>query len=115
MGPLLWNRPAPPDADTIGSDAAVPDYKVAIHDFNLHEKASVDSTAVPIPESDQVDTEKALHALSASSAESPHDATPAAKEVDPHPIEGPWAMPKNLWIIFRYKIPKILTHGTTGT
>ena len=36
---------------------------------------------------------------------------------DEHPIEGAWAEPKNLYIIFRYKaypfIKKVLTHGTT--
>jgi sodium-dependent phosphate transporter len=115
MGPLLWSRPAPPDADTIGGDAAVPDYKIAIHDFNVHERAGVESTAAPISESDPADTEKGLHVSTASSSEQPQDPTPTAKDVDPHPIEGSWIMPKNLWIIFRYKIPQILTHGTTGT
>ena len=36
-------------------------------------------------------------------------------EKDPHPIEGAWAEPKNLWIIARYKavpfVKKMLTHG----
>lgn len=48
-----------------------------------------------------------------------HEST-LQKEVeraDPHPIEGVWAEPKNLYIILRYKaIPflrKILTYGTS--
>lgn len=32
---------------------------------------------------------------------------------DAHPIEGPWILPRNLWIIVRYKIPKVLLHGSS--
>jgi sodium-dependent phosphate transporter len=36
---------------------------------------------------------------------------------DPHPIEGAWILPRNLWIILRYKslpfIIKLFTHGTS--
>lgn len=45
-------------------------------------------------------------------------AAPAAKvplaevEKDPHQIEGLWFLPKNLWIIVRYKLPRMLTHGS---
>lgn len=39
------------------------------------------------------------------------------EKADPHPIEGAWAEPKNLWIIMRYKavpwIVKKATHGLT--
>lgn len=28
-----------------------------------------------------------------------------------HPIEGPWILPRSLWIIVRYRVPKILLHG----
>ena len=47
----------------------------------------------------------------------PTQPSPLSKQVeDPHPIEGAWAEPKNLWIIARYKaIPwliNVFTHGT---
>lgn len=29
-------------------------------------------------------------------------------------IEGPWIYPRNLWIIVRYRIPRILTYGLSG-
>lgn len=36
-------------------------------------------------------------------------------EVTAHPIEGPWILPKNLWIILRHRaypfVHKVLTHG----
>lgn len=32
---------------------------------------------------------------------------------DAHPIEGPWILPKNLWIILRYRIPMVLLHGSS--
>jgi sodium-dependent phosphate transporter len=48
-------------------------------------------------------TEKRQHApLSAVEAES-----------DAHPIEGAWILPKNLWIIIRYKVPMVLLHGSS--
>ncbi|CAG8748479.1 3450_t:CDS:1, partial [Acaulospora colombiana] len=38
-------------------------------------------------------------------------------KVEQHPIEGAWILPRNLWIIARYKtlpfIVKLFTHGTT--
>ena len=34
-------------------------------------------------------------------------------ESDAHPIEGAWILPKNLWIIIRYKIPMVLLHGSS--
>ncbi|KIM22207.1 hypothetical protein M408DRAFT_28932 [Serendipita vermifera MAFF 305830] len=108
IGPLLWRRPAPPDADTIGSDAAVPDYKVAIHDFETHHSSG--STVTPPSEAEAGDVEKAQISSHIATHAPP---APPAEQVDPHPIEGPWVLPKNLWIIVRYKIPGILTHGTT--
>ncbi|KIM22206.1 hypothetical protein M408DRAFT_333036 [Serendipita vermifera MAFF 305830] len=90
-GPLLWSRPAPPDADTLASDAAVPNYRIAIQDFDTYENA-VSSPITP-REANAVDTE--------------------TDQIDPHSIEGPWILPSNLWIILRYKVLQALIHGTT--
>lgn len=35
-------------------------------------------------------------------------------EKDDHKIEGAIILPRNLWILFRYKLPKLLLHGTSG-
>ncbi|KAF8912665.1 sodium:inorganic phosphate symporter [Mucidula mucida] len=113
LGPALWWRPAPADAEGI---SAVPDYRIR--------KDEVDH---PVPAKPQ-DAENLHPSSDDSSADEKHeptDAPPAAsgaplpaalKDVDAHPIEGGWYMPKNLYIIARYKsIPWlwfILSHGT---
>ncbi len=131
LGPALWWRPAPADAEGI---SAVPDYRIR--------KDEVDH---PVPAKPQgrwswcfrgpmakllLDAEN-LHPSSDDSSadekQEPTDAPPAAsgaplpaalKDVDAHPIEGEWYRPKNLYIIGRYKsIPWvwfILSHGTKG-
>lgn len=87
LGPLLWKRPSPPDADTIGSKTAVPDYSIAVHDFDSYESA-VFSEIPPV----EPDVER--------------------DSIDSQTIDGPWILPRNLWIIVRYKIPGLLTYGT---
>lgn len=45
-----------------------------------------------------------------------HDRAPLSAveaESREHRIEGAWILPKNLWIIIRYKIPRILLHGSS--
>lgn len=113
LGPLLWWRPAPADAHELASDAAVPDYRIVKRDRELDEKEkSINSDEKDVESSGHDDTEapQAAQVPAASTLEQ-------QVEKDPHPIDGPWAEPKNLWIILRYKaipfITKALTHGTT--
>ncbi|KAK7035372.1 hypothetical protein VNI00_011903 [Paramarasmius palmivorus] len=105
IGPLLWSRPAPPDA---GEHAAVPDYRIREeNEKDVKEEASVDT-----------DSEKGAGSGTQAAVPPPQPSRLAEEvERDPHPIEGAWAEPKNLYIIARYKtvpfIKKILTHGTS--
>ncbi|KAF9023893.1 putative Sodium:inorganic phosphate symporter [Hymenopellis radicata] len=114
LGPALWWRAAPADADS--GISAVPDYRVR--------KDEVDH---PAPVKAQ-DAENMHTSSDDSSADEKHESTdapaapsaplPAAlKDVDAHPIEGAWYLPKNLYIIARYKsIPWlwfIISHGTS--
>lgn len=68
-------------------------------------------------QNDDHSDEKASHRSSeAAHPELPKDAP--LQEVDAHPIDGPWVLPKNLYIIARYKalpfLKKILLHGSSG-
>ena len=106
MGPLLWNRPAPEDA---GSRSAVPDYRI---------REERGEAPPPKEESSDTDSEKEKAGEPATHAPEVKTDSKLAKEVeDPHPIVGPWAEPKNLWIIARYKaipfLKKAVTHGTS--
>ncbi|KAG5640530.1 hypothetical protein DXG03_008214, partial [Asterophora parasitica] len=106
LGPALWWRPAPADAETRATESFVPDYRIVKDDAKNLAVASDEESA----------SEKAGH---------DDDSVPAAYtspladqiEKDPHPIEGAWAEPKNLWIILRYKtipfLKKVATHGTS--
>lgn len=74
----------------------------------------------------ETDPEKGDGASSSDAAPALHEENRARahtelkkeEEVDPHPIDGAWIAPSNLWIIARYKavpfLKKILTHGTSG-
>lgn len=68
---------------------------------------------------DDVESAERKESYSPSSSERNHPSALAqdVEKVDEHPIEGAWAEPKNLYIIFRYKavpwVKKVLTHGTT--
>ncbi|KAK7025997.1 hypothetical protein VNI00_015828 [Paramarasmius palmivorus] len=109
MGPLLWKRQPPADAGTIGAQSAVPDYRIRKDD---HEE--------PVkPEDSSVDTdnEKGVPRNDNEPQQPQPSQLSEQVEKDPHPIEGAWAEPKNLYIIARYKavpfIKKLLTHGTS--
>ncbi|KAG5651949.1 hypothetical protein H0H81_006833 [Sphagnurus paluster] len=103
LGPLLWMRAPPPDVDALAADSAVPDYRIVKEE---HHQAAHQSD------------EESANEKSEPRGPIQH-ASPLSDQVekDPHPIEGAWAEPKNLWIIVRYKafpfIKKALTHGTT--
>ncbi|GAA5836496.1 hypothetical protein JCM11251_007093 [Rhodosporidiobolus azoricus] len=116
LGPALWFRRAP--ADAADRMAAVVDYRIR------KEAADIDRVdRRPTHSSDEESgnsTEEKIYeeeAIAGQGAEVPNHAS-ALKDVenaDPHPIEGAWAEPKNLYIILRYKtVPffkRILTHG----
>nr|XP_018262762.1 solute carrier family 20 (sodium-dependent phosphate transporter) [Kwoniella dejecticola CBS 10117]OBR84920.1 solute carrier family 20 (sodium-dependent phosphate transporter) [Kwoniella dejecticola CBS 10117] len=107
-GPLLWKRPAPVES-LEHAHQHVPDYRVLGRDDEQQQHQ------------DQVNEKRG----SASNSEDDVEAEPAQTqtrqrvpleevEVDPKTqIEGLWILPRNLWIIVRYKIPKILTHGSS--
>ncbi|TFK96871.1 sodium:inorganic phosphate symporter [Pterulicium gracile] len=107
LGPLLWKRAPPADA---GNREAV-----------LTNTGEPTGTAAEDVEKGQI-TEEARSDEKASSmsteATSPAQPHPAPlQEVDSHDIHGAWIMPKNLWIIVRYKalpwLKKILLHGSS--
>ncbi|RDB17305.1 Phosphate-repressible phosphate permease pho-4 [Hypsizygus marmoreus] len=106
LGPLLWWRVAPEDAQDLSPDDAVPDYRIV--KTEKHETAAQHSD-------EESANEK--HAVVPDETAPQHSALNDEVETDPHPIEGAWAEPKNLYIIFRYKafpfLKKALTYGTT--
>lgn len=124
-GPFLYNREPPADAGQEGAEAHVPDYRV------FKEENHRAATDIEAPADRHLDTEKASsssepdHDLqkeknAASSAPAPqrhHSRLSEEVEKDPHPIEGAWAEPKNLYIILRYKagpwLWKLVSHGSS--
>lgn len=118
MGPLIWNRQPPADAGTETAAAHVHDYRVVRDPAqNAH---VVDEEAPAIKDVDAQDgsiQEKASSELAAPHQPSRLHEEVEKKDIDPHPIEGAWAEPKNLYIILRYKsvpfIWKLLTHGSS--
>ncbi|KAF9041244.1 sodium:inorganic phosphate symporter [Panaeolus papilionaceus] len=105
LGPLLWRRQAPLDAEE--KDSAIPDYR-------MHHNEPEPAAEKNASESDSEKGDK----FSDSPKVVP--ATPKKSElseVEQHPIEGPWILPRNLWIIVRYRafpfIKKALLHGSS--
>lgn len=74
------------------------------------------SFAVPVVSDDGESGSEKAHPTPAAATNHPSNLKELEK-VDEHPIEGAWAEPKNLYIIFRYKafpwIKSVLTHGTS--
>lgn len=116
MGPLLWSRQAPADAfDHIDN---VPDYG-----FHTSEQASSASapakpekrseTANGDIESKGSDPNLDLHGepLSGQQNDIPEAALADVEQDRKDKIEGPWILPRNLWIILRYKLPYVLFYG----
>lgn len=114
-GPLLWKRPAPADAETVNSH--VQDYRIRKDldiDRNQARATGEDVTAPPR----EADQEKDLNS-SASETSDPAENRAAKANLDhmekksTPPLHGPFWLPSNLWIIFRYKIIGALLHGTS--
>lgn len=110
LGPLLWNRPAPEDANLATAPDAVPDYYKGHHVLDTPEeiKRANDPEGHARAESEK----------DAPSEDEPHkptiSSTPPAPPVDPkRKIEGAWILPKNLYKIFRYHLPELLWHNAT--
>ncbi|KIY62110.1 sodium:inorganic phosphate symporter [Cylindrobasidium torrendii FP15055 ss-10] len=113
LGPLLWWRQAPTDALDPSTKSAVPDYRVIRtgQQQTDHRPADAEKSV----DSDASDDGK--EAEHDAPAPAPAPRTIPLKEVeDPHPIVGHWVLPRNLWIILRYKsIPYLwwaISHGT---
>ncbi|GAA5903075.1 hypothetical protein JCM6882_006960, partial [Rhodosporidiobolus microsporus] len=119
LGPALWFRRAPADAA---------DRMAAVVDYRIRKEASPAdgpdaSPAARCDEESARSTEDKLYeeeGLNADGVAIPGHVSALGKEVeqaDPHPIEGAWAEPKNLYIIFRYKagpfLKRVFTHGLT--
>jgi len=113
LGPLLWSRQAPADAhDHIDN---VPDYRV-------HGRETAPTEAQPQKRSENVngdieskgsDPNLDLHGepLSAEQQGVPEAALADVEKDRKDKIEGPWILPRNLWIILRYKVPYVLFYG----
>lgn len=124
LGPLLWSRQAPADAhDRIDF---VPDYRVDRRE-DLPGHAATESPAAGA-EKRFSNGNNGGDVESKGSDSDPNinmDAPPLSREQQGLPeapladieqdrkdkIEGPWILPRNLWIILRYKVPYVLFYG----
>ncbi|GAA5979846.1 hypothetical protein JCM11641_002713 [Rhodosporidiobolus odoratus] len=120
LGPYLWFRPAPADAST--RLAAVTDYRIRKEPTSgdvadRQPISDAESGPHPASSSNEVTEEGKVYNEDEITEDRVHQSTleKEVENVDEHPIEGAWAEPKNLYIIFRYKaIPffkRIATHG----
>lgn len=129
LGPVLWSRQAP--ADAFDRKDFVPDYRV--HGRSAEEESAAaaagDATAAGTPEkrfsngngptedveSKGSDSDPNVN-LDNHNASLPREQQPEAPLADVEQdrkdkIEGPWILPRNLWIILRYKLPYVLFYG----
>ncbi|KAK1927683.1 phosphate transporter [Papiliotrema laurentii] len=110
-GPLLWKRPAP---EVDENAQFVPDYRVRDRDTPAKPVQPGSATA-----SNSGDVETKSDPEAGSVGQSNESQIPATQapleevEKDEHKIEGYWWTPKNLYIIFRYKIIQGLLHGSS--
>lgn len=125
MGPLLWKRPAPADAEA--RDAAVPDYRVIQgEDGTITLEHQNRQPRRESGESDEIASDAKIEAglPKVGSYESPKEPKkPSILErqieaLDRHPLEeGDWYAPRNLRIILKYRaipwITKALVYGTS--
>jgi sodium-dependent phosphate transporter len=131
-GPLLWRRPAP-EVPLDAAISAVPDYRTYGRDepavpFNtdggrdVENRLSPEEDAANSPEGSEKDVHHGASLPSVKKhqtegAEPARAQRVALSEVEAasnaHPIDGLWILPKNLWIILRYRIPKLLLHGSS--
>ncbi|KAH8917481.1 sodium:inorganic phosphate symporter [Atractiella rhizophila] len=109
-GPLLWNRPAPADADAL--DRHVQDYRVRKEAERAEEISDDASDPTHDEEKGSTSDEKSPKlATDVAADKAPEDSKLASLEKPQ--IEGAWFLPRNLWIIVRYKVPAVLLHGSS--
>lgn len=120
LGPLLWRRPSPIlTGEELEAASAVPDYSVHgrraddkhdevdekgknIDDAGESGIAAAASVPTKIIDGEEYVLKSAV--MPPALAEVERDAT--------REIVGSWILPRNLWIIIRYKIPGVLLHGS---
>ncbi|GAA5872410.1 hypothetical protein JCM1840_006055 [Sporobolomyces johnsonii] len=110
-GPALWWRKAPADAGSV----TAPQH---IHDYRVRQEKAADSTERKVISDDGESGTNSDEKIYEDPTPAPPHNSALAKEVekvDPHPIEGAWAEPKNLYIILRYKsipfVKNLFMHG----
>lgn len=126
FGPLLWKRQPPADASSIVA-GHVPDYRVrdrdqpptALHgsnpgtapvNGNVHGNGA-DSDVTPQRSLEGAEKDVEYDAAGAAhQTRAPANLAEVEAE-DAHKIEGPWILPRNLWILLRYKVYPRLTNG----
>ncbi|WWC69915.1 uncharacterized protein I206_103859 [Kwoniella pini CBS 10737] len=137
-GPFLWKRPAPKESlDQVHQH--VPDYRVIGRNDEQQNQSNNDENrsspssrfgdathaqpATTLPNEGQIQdnspNREKFNELERDIESHPtifaNQKTPLEEvEIDPKTqIQGPWILPRNLWIIIRYKIPKALLHGSS--
>lgn len=122
FGPLLWKRPVPAQDDT---KAHVVDYRVHGRDDGhvagtdvFAETAAAAPSPVQTKGSDieaEADLEGKEHRTEPSSPTlRPTAEVPLAElEDDSRKIIGAWYLPRNLWVLVRYQIPKVILYGSS--
>jgi sodium-dependent phosphate transporter len=116
LGPMLWSRQAPADAhDRLDF---VPDYRVQGRDDapKSADPASPEkrrSDADVESKGSDSDPNVNMHAppLNSEQIGVPEAALADVEKDRKDKIEGPWILPRNLWIILRYKVPYVLFYG----
>jgi len=117
FGPLLWRRPTPPPyEESANGRRHVVDYRIYDRDEDAPTRtATAHTSATRDSNNSDVDVEN-KEVIPDSPSHIPARNVPLA-EVENKPtrpqIEGPWILPKNLWIIVRYIIPGALLHGSS--
>lgn len=102
LGPALWFRQPPADAGTIAAPSAVVDYRVRKDD---DEPVRAQTSDV---ESGDASHDEKIYEDPTPAPPQPSVLAKEVEKVDPHPIDGSWYEPKNLYIIVRYKtVPTI--------
>ncbi|BEJ16721.1 hypothetical protein CspHIS471_0601220 [Cutaneotrichosporon sp. HIS471] len=113
LGPLLWRRQAPADATEIVV-GHVPDYRVRGRDIaqGAEQTATVPNHELTPQGSTEREKDVEFDAVPQENQARTQAALAEVEDEYTTPqIEGPWILPRNLWIIFRYYILGALTKG----
>lgn len=130
LGPMLWSRQAPADAMTRAD--FVPDYRAHGRDAPAELESGAQTPATGGPEKRLSDANANANGGDIESKATDSDpnvninAPPLSREQQGLPeapladveqdrkdqIQGAWYLPRNLWVIIRYKVPFILFYGS---